>query len=208
MGKLNKTALNDQHVKLGANMVEFAGWEMPLHYETGIVQEHLITRQDAGLFDISHMGRFTVRGKDALEFLQHVLTNNAAALEEEEGHYTMIPNENGGVIDDAYLYRFLEEEYLLVVNAANREKDWKHLQAYLKGFDDVQMTDRSEEIAMLSLQGPDSRDLMEIIIEEGQLPGARSPLLPILLEHAQKHLCAMGVEKAVVESEGDMAVLA
>ena len=79
MGKLNKTALNDQHVKLGANMVEFAGWEMPLHYETGIVQEHLITRQDAGLFDISHMGRFTVRGQDAIEFLQHVRTNNAAA---------------------------------------------------------------------------------------------------------------------------------
>jgi aminomethyltransferase len=111
MGNLHKTALNDHHVKLGANMVEFAGWEMPLHYETGIVQEHLITRQDAGLFDISHMGRFTVRGKDVLEFLQHVLTNNAAALEEEEGHYTMIPNGNGGVIDDAYLYRFVPDEY-------------------------------------------------------------------------------------------------
>ena len=92
MGNLHKTALNDHHVKLGANMVEFAGWKMPLHYETGIVQEHLITRQDVGLFDISHMGRFSVRGQGALEFLQHVLTNNAAALEEEEGHYTMIPN--------------------------------------------------------------------------------------------------------------------
>ncbi|MEE9495472.1 MAG: aminomethyl transferase family protein, partial [Desulfobacterales bacterium] len=80
MGNLHKTALNDRHVKLGANMVEFAGWEMPLHYETGIVQEHLITRKEVGLFDISHMGRFKVRGKDALEFLQHVLTNNAAAL--------------------------------------------------------------------------------------------------------------------------------
>ena len=120
MGDLNKTALNEHHVKLGANMVEFGGWEMPLHYETGIVQEHLITRREAGLFDISHMGRFTVRGKDALEFLQHVLSNNAAALEEEEGHYTMIPNENGGVIDDAYLYRFVPEEYILVVNASNR----------------------------------------------------------------------------------------
>ncbi|MGD9415517.1 MAG: glycine cleavage system protein T, partial [Desulfobacterales bacterium] len=118
MGKLNKTALNDQHVQLGAHMIEFEGWEMPLHYQSGIVQEHLITRKAAGLFDISHMGRFIVRGEDAVAFLQHVLTNNAAALEEEEGHYTMIPNENGGVIDDAYLYRFVADEFILVVNAA------------------------------------------------------------------------------------------
>jgi aminomethyltransferase len=108
MGNLHKTALNDQHVKLGANMVEFAGWEMPLHYESGIVQEHLATRKEAGLFDISHMGRFIIRGQDALAFLQCVLSNNAAALEEQESLYTMIPNEKGGVIDDAYLYRFMQ----------------------------------------------------------------------------------------------------
>jgi len=170
MGNLYKTALNDRHVKLGANMVEFAGWEMPLHYETGIVQEHLATRQAAGLFDISHMGRFTVSGKKALEFLQHVLTNNAAALEEEESQYTMIPNENGGVIDDAYLYRFVADEYLLVVNAANREKDWVHLEALQKKFGQVELTDRTQELAMLSLQGPKAKDIMLDLMSAGRLP--------------------------------------
>jgi aminomethyltransferase len=170
MGNLHKTALNDRHVKLGANMVEFAGWEMPLHYQTGIVQEHLITRSAAGLFDISHMGRFTVRGKDALEFLQHVLTNNAAALEEEEGQYTMIANENGGVIDDAYLYRFFPDEYLLVVNAANREKDFAHLEKARQKFGGVELTDRTKELAMLSLQGPGAKGLMLDLISAGRLP--------------------------------------
>ncbi|MBT8367480.1 MAG: glycine cleavage system aminomethyltransferase GcvT, partial [Deltaproteobacteria bacterium] len=170
MGKLNKTALNDRHVKLGANMVEFGGWEMPLHYETGIVQEHLITRKAAGLFDISHMGRFIVRGKDALDFLQHVLSNNAAALEEEEGHYTMIPNENGGIIDDAYLYRFVADEFILVVNAANREKDFAYLEKIRSDFGEVELIDRTAEVAMLSLQGPASKDIMLDLITGGRLP--------------------------------------
>jgi len=170
MGNLHKTPLNDHHVQLGANMVEFAGWEMPLHYKTGIVQEHLTTRKDAGLFDISHMGRFTVRGKDALAFLQHALTNNAAALEIEEGQYTMIANEDGGVIDDAYLYRFVSDEYLLVVNAANREKDFAHLEALRKKFRSVTLTDRTKEMAMLSLQGPKAKDIMLDLISEGHLP--------------------------------------
>ena len=170
MGNLHKTPLNDRHVKLGANMVEFAGWEMPLHYQTGIVQEHLITRSAAGLFDISHMGRFTIRGKDALEFLQHVLTNNAAALEEEESQYTMIANENGGVIDDAYLYRFVPDEYLLVVNAANREKDFAHLEKARQKFNGVELSDRTKEMAMLSLQGPGSKGLMLDLISAGRLP--------------------------------------
>jgi aminomethyltransferase len=170
MEKLNKTALNDRHVKLGANMVEFAGWKMPLHYETGIVQEHLITRKEAGLFDISHMGRFTVRGKDALDFLQHALTNNAAALEQEESHYTMIPNKKGGVIDDAYLYRFFPDEYLLVVNAANREKDFVHLEKLRQKFGRVELTDRTRELTMLSLQGPKAKDIMRDLISAGRLP--------------------------------------
>ncbi len=170
MGKLNKTALNDHHYKLGANMVEFAGWEMPLHYETGIVQEHLITRREVGLFDISHMGRFTVRGEDALAFLQHTLTNNAAALEEEEGQYTMIPNENGGAIDDAYLYRFVPHEYLLVVNAANREKDFVHLEKMRSKFGQVELIDRTAELSMLSLQGPKAKDIMLDLISGGRLP--------------------------------------
>ena len=172
MSDLKRTVFYDRHKSLGANIVDFFGWEMPIFYPSGIVSEHLATRKKVGLFDVSHMGRFILRGTGALKFLQHVLTNNAEALNIREtgAQYTLIPNESGGAVDDAYLYRFVEEEYLLVVNAANREKDWEHLQSYLKGFEDVEMTDRSEEIAMLSIQGPYSRDLLERIIESGQIP--------------------------------------
>jgi aminomethyltransferase len=93
MKQLLKTVFFDRHVNLGAKMVEFGGWDMPLQYESGIVQEHLSTRRQAGIFDVSHMGRFIIGGPHALDFLQHVLTNNAAALDIEEGQYTMIPNE-------------------------------------------------------------------------------------------------------------------
>ena len=120
--ELLTTALHDRHVELGAQMVEFGGWDMPIQYPAGIVQEHLATRKNAGIFDVSHMGRFIFRGQNALAFLQHTLTNNAAALEPGESQYTLIPNERGGAVDDAYLYYFDEGEYLLVVNAANREK--------------------------------------------------------------------------------------
>jgi aminomethyltransferase len=118
------------------------------------------------------MGRFIIRGNGALGFLQHVLSNNAEALDIRVtgSQYTFIPTETGGAVDDAYLYRFVEDEYLLVVNAANLDKDWEHLQILLKDFDDVELTDRSKEIAMLAVQGPMSRRLMEEIIDSGQLP--------------------------------------
>ncbi|MCJ7686958.1 MAG: glycine cleavage system aminomethyltransferase GcvT [Desulfobacteraceae bacterium] len=172
MTKLKQTVFHDRHVALGAKMVEFGGWEMPVLYPTGIIGEHLATRKGAGLFDVSHMGRFMVRGTGALKFLQHVLSNNAEALDIRTAgaQYTLIPTQTGGAVDDAYLYRFVEEEYLLVVNAANREKDWDHLQPFLKDFEDVELIDFSEDIIMLALQGPTSRSLMEDIIESGPLP--------------------------------------
>jgi aminomethyltransferase len=172
MSKLQRTVFYEKHAALGAKMVEFAGWEMPIFYPTGIVQEHLATRKGAGLFDVSHMGRFIVRGDGALRFLQYVLTNNAEALDIREtgAQYTIIPNETGGAVDDAYLYRFVEEEYLLVVNGANREKDWDHFQSLLQDFPDVQLTDNTKEIAMLALQGPRSREIMEAIVESGLFP--------------------------------------
>ncbi|MCK4603991.1 MAG: glycine cleavage system protein T, partial [Deltaproteobacteria bacterium] len=126
----------------------------------------------AGLFDVSHMGRFIVRGDGALKFLQHVLSNNAEALDiiATGAQYTIIPTETGGAVDDAYLYRFVEEEYLLVVNAVNCEKDWNHFQSLIKDFNDVELIDRTEEIVMLSLQGPKSRSILEQITESGLLP--------------------------------------
>jgi aminomethyltransferase len=170
MGKLRKTVLFDEHVSLGAQMVTFGGWEMPVQYPSGILTEHLNTRKEAGLFDVSHMGRFTIRGNDALPFLQHVLTNNAAGLEVEECQYTMIPNESGGALDDAYLYRFVEDEYLLVVNAANRETDWQHFQHQAKRFKNLELLDHTFDMAMLSLQGPGSKKIMTNLITAGSLP--------------------------------------
>lgn len=170
MSSLNKTPFHIRHEALGAKMVAFGGWHMPLHYSEGIIEEHLTTRKRAGLFDISHMGRFVVKGEGALPFLQHVLSNNAAAIEVEEAQYTLIQNDQGGVIDDAYLFRFVEHEFLLVVNAANREKDWNHFSAWLKNFKDAKMEDRTEDLAMLSLQGPLSREILSNAITSGSLP--------------------------------------
>ena len=170
MEPTQKTVFYDRHISLGAKMVEFGGWEMPLQYESGIVQEHLATRKEAGLFDISHMGRFHISGTKALPFLQHILSNNAAALEVGQSQYTIIPNVRGGAIDDAYLYRFFENEFLLVVNAANRLRDWNHLQTTSEQYDDVHITDLTVEQAMLSLQGPLSKNILQKNIGSGQLP--------------------------------------
>ena len=161
---MNHTSLYEEHIKLGAKIVEFGGWEMPLNYPPGILAEHLATRKFGGLFDVSHMGRFLVSGQDALPFLQYVLTNNAAALQPGESQYTIIANENGGSVDDAYLYRLDENEYLLVVNAANAERDWERFQNYTLKFPQLVLEDHGAKIAMLSLQGPRAKAVLEIIL--------------------------------------------
>jgi aminomethyltransferase len=168
--ELKRTALHGRHVAAGGRMVDFAGWEMPLQYGGGIVAEHLATRKQAGLFDVSHMGRFVVGGPDALPFLQHVLTNNAAGLERWQAQYTIIADEAGGAIDDAYLYRFAADEYLLVVNASNRVKDWEHFRREAVRFPGLELRDATAEIAMIALQGPWSRDILNAAIGRGRLP--------------------------------------
>ncbi|MBI5724258.1 MAG: glycine cleavage system aminomethyltransferase GcvT [Planctomycetes bacterium] len=190
MGELNRTLFYDRHVALGAKMVEFGGWEMPVQYAGGIIQEHTATRKHAGLFDVSHMGRFILGGAGATAFLQHVLTNNAAALEPGQAQYTIIPDEQGGAIDDAYLYRFIEDEYLLVVNASNRRKDWDHFQQQIKNFRDVQLTDRTRESMMLSLQGPDSKKLLAPLIQSGSLGQPRRNALSVVTIAGAKVLLA------------------
>lgn len=170
MEPLLKTVIHDQHVKLGAQMVAFGGWNMPVQYRTGIVQEHLATRNHAGIFDVSHMGRIHISGPSALAFLQHVLSNNAAGLEVGESQYTIIPNEQGGAIDDAYLYRFIPDHYLLVINASNRDKDLAHFQAILPQFPDVRLTDHTADTGMISLQGPRSRDILAAVMDSGHFP--------------------------------------
>jgi aminomethyltransferase len=162
--KMKRTPLYAVHLRLGAKMFEFGGWEMPLNYPSGILEEHLITRKFGGLFDISHMGRFLIGGRNALPFMQQVLTNNAAALAPGRSQYTIIPNISGGAIDDAYLYRMNDKEYLLVVNAINTEKDWKWLQKYKKEFPGLILKDQTDRMAMLSLQGPGTKVVLETLL--------------------------------------------
>jgi len=160
-------------------MVEFGGWEMPLNYPLGILAEHLATRKFGGLFDISHMGRFIIRGEDALPFIQYVLTNNAAALEPGQSQYTIVPNKNGGAVDDAYLYRMNEKEYLLVVNAANIDKDWAWFERYKQDFPRLILEDHTARIAMLALQGPRTKVVLQAVLGDIQrlLEPARNRLV-------------------------------
>jgi aminomethyltransferase len=167
---MKRTPLFEKHLALGADMVDFGGWEMPVQYPTGILREHLETRRNAGIFDVSHMGRFTVRGSGALPFLQHVLTGNAAALTPGRAQYTLIPDEAGGAIDDAYLYCLGRDDYLLVVNASNRERDWAHLLGFAPGFGSLDLVDRTEEIGMISAQGPRSRRIVAELAAGLRLP--------------------------------------
>jgi aminomethyltransferase len=168
---LKRTPLNHWHREHGGQMVEFAGWEMPVVYKRGIIEEHLGTRKYGGLFDISHMGRFMIGGKDAVPFMLHVLTNNALALDPGMAQYTLIPNERGGAIDDAYLYRLAEDDpaapsgYLLVVNAANKEKDWDWFMEQKRRFPNLSLIDKTEEMGMIALQGPKSKELLGKIME-------------------------------------------
>lgn len=168
---IRKTPLYDCHIKASAEIVDFAGWQMPIRYPDGIIAEHLYTRKHAGLFDVSHMGRIIFSGKDAGDYLQYVLTSNVASLPVGKSQYCMIPTETGGAVDDAYLYRFVEDEYLLVVNASNKDKDLAHFAGYTECFSDVVITDVSDSLAMIALQGPESETILTQISGD-DLPAA------------------------------------
>ncbi len=163
------TALHDWHMEHDGKMVDFAGWDMPVQYKAGAIQEHLATRRRAGLFDVSHMGRFEIEGPDSETFLLRALSNNARALKVGEAQYTFIPNETGGALDDAYLYRLESKKFLLVVNASNRDKDWAWLDELNSGFD-CSLSDVSDKLAMVSLQGPEASHVLETVIAKSQLP--------------------------------------
>ena len=170
--ELLRTPFHGRHVALAAKLVEFGGWDMPIQYPSGAVAEHLATRTSAGLFDVAHMGRFSVRGPGATVFLQHALTNDAAALAEWSAQYPLLATPTGGAVDDAFLYRKAANDYLLVVNAANRNKDWAHLQGLLAA-SNFELTDVTHKIAMLALQGPTSQSILEELITDGSLPKAK-----------------------------------
>ena len=169
MSELRRTVLHGWHASHGGKMVDFAGWSMPVQYRTGIIAEHLATRRGAGLFDVSHMGRYRVTGPGAERFLLETLTNNASGLDPCQAQYTFIANETGGVVDDAYLYRLAAEDFLLVVNAGNRAADWEWLGRYLpeRG---VNLADESAELSMLSLQGPAASEVLTQLVDARELP--------------------------------------
>jgi aminomethyltransferase len=174
MQTLSRTPLFDRHVALGARMVPFAGWEMPVQYE-GVIPEHKAVRADCGVFDVSHMGELEVEGPRAHELLQSLLSNDLDRLADGEAQYTLLTNETGGIIDDLIAYRLNHFRYLLIVNAANREGDFEWLKEREIAGSDVR--DLSEEYALLAVQGPRALERLELVEEpaftfaEGEIDG-------------------------------------
>ena len=165
--ELRRTPLYERHAELGAKLVPFAGWEMPVQY-AGIREEHVAVRTNAGVFDVSHMGEVETRGPDALEFLQHVLSNDLRRMPEGGAQYSVMCKEDGGVLDDLFTYRLADCEFLTVTNAANHEKDLAWLQEQAGGFD-VDVIDTAAKFAMLAVQGPRARSLVHGLTD-GNLP--------------------------------------
>ena len=159
-----KTHLYDEHLKLGAKIVEFAGWEMPVQY-SGIIDEHNTVRNHAGLFDVSHMGEFFVSGNDALTLLQKLVPQDISKLTDFKAVYCQLPNKNGGLIDDLIIYKLENEKYLVIVNASGIEKDFEWFKSNANGLD-VELENKSEEYSLLALQGPDAKKIIEKIIKK------------------------------------------
>ena len=172
MSELKRTPLYEAHVAAGATMVDFGGWEMPIQYPAGILAEHLYDRRHCGIFDVSHMGRLIVEGPDRLAFLQKVLSSNVAALVPGRAQYCIIPNENGGAVDDAYLYMYEADRYMLIVNASNTEKDLAHFARYLPDFD-CRLTNITDTYSSIAVQGPDSERILKILSGGAEITGPR-----------------------------------
>ncbi len=172
MSELKRTPLYDAHVAAGATMVDFGGWEMPIQYPAGIVAEHLYDRKVCGIFDVSHMGRLIIEGPDRLAFVQKVLTNNAAALVPGRCQYTMIPTEDGNAVDDAYLYMFEEDKYMLVVNASNTDKDLEHFAKYLPEFD-CTVTNVTAAYSSIAVQGPEAEKMLMVLSGGAPITGPK-----------------------------------
>ncbi|MGH7506732.1 MAG: glycine cleavage system aminomethyltransferase GcvT [Longimicrobiales bacterium] len=156
--KLLHTPLIDEHRRAGAKLVPFAGFEMPVQYPAGILEEHRTVRRAAGLFDVSHMGELEIRGEQALDLIQRATTNDASKIDVGQAQYTVMCRDDGGAIDDCIVYRF-EDRYMIVVNASNRDKDRAWMDDIARDFD-ADVIDRSNEIALLALQGPNAQAIL------------------------------------------------
>ncbi|HIP32784.1 MAG TPA: glycine cleavage system aminomethyltransferase GcvT, partial [Crocinitomicaceae bacterium] len=155
---MRETALNDIHIALGAKMVPFAGYNMPVQYE-GVKAEHITVREGVGVFDVSHMGEFLISGPNALDLIQKVSSNDASTLIIGRAQYSCMPNGKGGIVDDLIIYKIKDEEYLLVVNASNIQKDWDWISSH-NSFE-ATMRDLSEDYSLLAIQGPKAVEAMQ-----------------------------------------------
>jgi aminomethyltransferase len=157
---LKRTPLNEAHRKLGGKMVDFGGWDMPVQYPAGVIEEHLRTRTRSGLFDVSHMGEIWVEGEDAIDFVNRLTTNDVTKLVDGQAHYSALTNDKGGVVDDLLVYRFDCDKLLLVVNAGTTEKDWDWITSH-KGNENITLTNASADYCQIAVQGPDAIKILQ-----------------------------------------------
>lgn len=162
---MKKTALYDAHLDLDAKIIDFGGWEMPVQYSS-IIEEHKAVRNQAGIFDVSHMGEILVSGKQAKELVQRLITNNAAKLTKGQVVYTPMCYEDGGIVDDLLVYRLDLDKFLLVVNASNTTKDLRWVNKNAELFEDVKVEDRTDFYSLIALQGPISREIINPLLED------------------------------------------
>jgi aminomethyltransferase len=156
--EIKRIPLNDLHEKLGAKMVPFAGYNMPVRYSSDI-EEHTTVRQSAGVFDVSHMGEFSLKGPHALDLIQRVTSNDASKLVDGQAQYSCLPNETGGIVDDLIVYKIKDNDYFLVVNASNIDKDWNWISKFnTKG---VEMTNLSDSLCLFAVQGPKAASVVQ-----------------------------------------------
>lgn len=163
-----RTTLYETHVKYGGKIVPFAGYLLPVQYETGVIREHMAVRTACGLFDVSHMGEILCRGEDALKNLNHLLTNDFAGMVPGQARYSPMCNESGGVVDDLIAYKVAEDVYLLVVNAANKEKDFQWMKDHRTG--GAEFTDLSDLVGQIALQGPKAETILRKLTDEEDIP--------------------------------------
>jgi aminomethyltransferase len=161
-GTLKKTPLNARHRSLGARMVEYGGWDMPVEY-SGIVDEHQAVRTRAGLFDVSHMGEIEIAGRDALKAVQHITSNDASRLSVGQAHYSALPTPQGTFVDDVLTYKLTDEHFMLVVNASNIIKDFNWITTQIAGIGDAVAVNTSSRYALMALQGPAARGVLQAL---------------------------------------------
>src|SRR6185312_5227958 len=159
---MKNTPFTQKHIALGAKMAEYAGFSMPISY-SGINDEHATVRKNAGVFDVSHMGEFILKGDKALDLIQRVTSNDASKLYDGKVQYSCLPNENGGIVDDLLVYLIDEKTYMLVVNASNIEKDWNWISKY--NTEGVEMKDISDRTSLLAVQGPKAADALQSLTD-------------------------------------------